>query len=311
MRNARIFAVALALTAAGLAAFAADAPLAFKDVMQDLGLAEPGYGWHSYHDTIVCADWDGDGDVDVLVVTSLHEKSALGSQGRLYVNLLKETGSFAFEDRTETLMPDGINGKMIADGAPFFFDVNSDGRLDICSISDEGKPCTYINEGDKFRMEGWGFVAQTCTIRDVDGDGLLDVIGNDTGTLYTNEGGGKFKAGKVEGSLSGLALRQQELLTSRDISRDERLEPAVRSALVARGAVSVTVVPLAYEGQPLGTLSLVYREVAALDTLDLVTLRAIGHEVSLALANAGHLADLDQEAVPDLVAEGLVDLLEA
>ena len=224
MTSVRVVAVVLVLAAAGLVASAADAPLAFKDIMEDLGLSDPGYGWHSYHDTIVCADWDADGDADVLVVTSLHEKSPLGSQGRLYVNLLKETGGFAFEDRTEALMPDGINGKMIADGAPFFFDVNGDGRLDICSISDEGKPCTYINEGDTFRMENWGFVAQVCTIKDINGDGLLDVIGNDTGALYTNEGGGKFKAGKVEGRLSGHMPRDKVLPLAAGVEVDDEVK---------------------------------------------------------------------------------------
>jgi len=201
-------------------AFAAG-ELKFEDAMGRLGFADPGYGWHSYHDAIVCCDWDQDGDADILVVTSLHEKGPLGSQGRLYVNLLKETGKLAFEDRTEKLMPDGINKKMIADGCPFFFDVNNDGRLDLCSITDEGQPTTFINEGGKFRLEPWGFNAQSCTIKDTNGDGLLDVIGNDTGMLYINEGKGKFRGGKLEGGLSGHMPRDKVLPTPEGIRVDD------------------------------------------------------------------------------------------
>ena len=207
-----------------LASAASAGELTFVDHMTELGLADPGYAWHAYHDAIVCADWDSDGDVDVLVVVSLHEKGPLGSQGRMYVNLLKETGKLAFEDRTEKLIPDGTQTKIIADGAPVFFDVDSDGDLDLCVVSDEHAPLTFINDRGTFRLKTWGFSAQSLTVRDLDGDGDLDVVGNDTGWQYTNEGSGVFKRSKSEGFLCGHMPRDKVLPTPEGIRVDDEVK---------------------------------------------------------------------------------------
>ena len=185
---------------------------AFVDHMERLGLADPGYAWHGYHDAIVCADWDGDGDVDILVVVSLHQKGPLGSQGRMYVNLLKETGKLAFEDRTEKLIPDGTQMKIIADSAPVFLDVDSDGDLDMSVVSDEHRPLTFINDKGVFRMAGWGFRGQSLSIFDADGDGDLDVLSTSTGDLDINEGGGTFRRTKSPDHLRGHMPRDKILL---------------------------------------------------------------------------------------------------
>jgi len=197
--------------------------LKFVDHMTRLGLADPGYAWHAYHDAIICADWDSDGDVDVLVVVSLHEKGPKGAQGRLYVNLLKETGTLAFEDRTEQLIPGGLQKKIIADSHPVFFDVDADGDLDMSVVSDEHRPVTFINAGGTFRLKSGGFSAQSLTIRDLDGDGDLDVLGNDTGWLYTNEGAGVFKRTKSTGHLCGHMPRDKVLPTPAGITVDDEV----------------------------------------------------------------------------------------
>lgn len=202
----------------------------FDDAMESLKLSDPGFAWYGYHDNIVCADWDGDGDVDILVVTSPSEKSPKGGQARLFVNLLKETGKLAFEDRTDKLLPEGIAKKLVADTAPFFFDVNNDGKLDICSISDEMPPATFINEGDHFRLEKWGFNAQVCELKDVNGDGLIDVIGCDTGRLYINKGEGKFQEEKlVSAEPSGHMPKDKMLPIPEGITVDEEAITASKS----------------------------------------------------------------------------------
>ncbi|HUV38675.1 MAG TPA: VCBS repeat-containing protein [Planctomycetota bacterium] len=220
--SAAVLAVVLAVLAVLAGARTTSAgELVFTDHMKSLGLAEPGYAWHAYHDAIVCADWDGDGDVDVLVVTSLHEKGPKGSQGRLYVNLLAESGKLAFEDRTEKLVPDDTHKKIMADGRPYFIDVDADGDLDLCVISDEHHPLTFISEGGVFRMKNWGFNAQSLTVRDLDGDGDLDVIGNDTGLIYTNAGDGTFTSAKAEGALGGHMPRDKVLPVPPGITVDD------------------------------------------------------------------------------------------
>ena len=197
---------------------------AFVDHMERLGLADPGYAWHGYHDAIVCADWDGDGDVDVLVVVSLHQKGPLGSQGRMYVNLLKETGKLAFEDRTEKLIPDGTQMKIIADSAPVFLDVDSDGDLDMSVVSDEHRPLTFINDKGVFRMAGWGFRGQSLSIFDADGDGDLDVLSTSTGDLDINEGGGKFRRTKSPDHLRGHMPRDKILPAPEGITVDDEVK---------------------------------------------------------------------------------------
>lgn len=195
-------------------------PPTFEDKMQELGLSDPGFAWYGYHDAIVCADFDG--DVDILVVTSLHEESPKGKQGRIFVNKLAETGRLAFVDETERLFPGGISKSIIADSAPFFWDIDNDGDLDLCSISDEHPGTTFINDHGVFHLEKYGFSAQHCELRDLNNDGLLDVIGTDTGNLYLATGNGQFKPGKIEGELSGHMPRNKVLPTPPGITVDDQ-----------------------------------------------------------------------------------------
>ncbi len=103
----------------------------------------------------------------------------------------------------------------------------------------------------------------------------------------------------VEGSLSGAAIAERRLLRSEDIAIDERLDPAMRDQLLSRGIVSVIVVPLFFQRQPLGTINLIYRWKAAFGPRDLDAFTAIGRTVALALVNARHFADLEHQAFHD------------
>jgi diguanylate cyclase (GGDEF)-like protein len=103
----------------------------------------------------------------------------------------------------------------------------------------------------------------------------------------------------VHGSLSGIAVREQRLVTSDDLAADPRADETVRSILAHRGAGTALCIPLAFAGTALGTVNLVYRERRALSQVDLDTFRAIGQAVSLAIANARHVADLEHQAFHD------------
>jgi hypothetical protein len=171
--------------------------MAFKDVMDEVGTADPTLTWHGYHDTVICADWDNDGDVDILVAISPHSKSPYAGSGRMLVNLLKETGKLKFENRTEQLLPGGISKRVMADTFPYFLDLDADGWLDLASISDEGGSCTFHNNGKGiFSLENWGFGASWLLIKDINGDGALDVVSLETGLIYVNDGKGKFTLSK-------------------------------------------------------------------------------------------------------------------
>lgn len=197
----------------------------FRNVSDEVGTANPGFGWHSYHDAITGADWDNDGDVDILVVVSPHDSGPHKGCARLFVNRFAESGRLYFEDRTETLMPDGIHQHCTADSCPFFMDLDADGDLDLASISDEARPTTFRNNGKGiFSLERWGFSAQYCTVKDLDGDGDLDVIGEDTGRTYLNDGTGRFTETRTALALSGHMPRDKVLPTPEGITVDEEVK---------------------------------------------------------------------------------------
>ncbi|MCS7254371.1 MAG: CRTAC1 family protein [Armatimonadota bacterium] len=201
----------------------------FQDVTNDVGTAEVGFGWHGYHDAITGADWDADGDVDLLVCVSPHDTGPHKGSARLFLNLLKETGNFSLSDSTEKLMPNGINKYCFADSCPFFMDIDADGDLDIASISDEMRPAVFRNNGKGiFSLERWGFSAQACIVKDIDEDGDLDVIGEDTGIVYLNDGTGKYIPKSK--ALSGHMPRDKILPVPSGITVDEETKRLAASS---------------------------------------------------------------------------------
>jgi len=90
----------------------------------------------------------------------------------------------------------------------------------------------------------------------------------------------------VEGSLTGHAIRSGAVVTTRDLARDTRVEPATRAALAREGYVDVASVPLIYQGKPLGALNFIYRaEDDSLSETEREILLGIGRTVAMALAN--------------------------
>jgi diguanylate cyclase (GGDEF)-like protein/PAS domain S-box-containing protein len=103
----------------------------------------------------------------------------------------------------------------------------------------------------------------------------------------------------LSGSLSGVALAQGRLLASSDFEDDTRLEPKVKAALLNRGFASGVAIPLIYGEEPLGSINLVYHDRREFSELEIETLEAIGRTVSLSLANAQHMTELEYLAHHD------------
>jgi diguanylate cyclase (GGDEF)-like protein len=103
----------------------------------------------------------------------------------------------------------------------------------------------------------------------------------------------------VDGSLSGVAMREQRLVTSNDVGHDLRAEARVRSALAERGVTSALCVPLVFGGEPLGTVNLVFEERRSFSQAELDAFRAIGQAVALAITNARHVKGLEHQAFHD------------
>ena len=101
----------------------------------------------------------------------------------------------------------------------------------------------------------------------------------------------------LEGSLSGLALRERRIVTSRDLAHDERAFRTLREALAARGIASTISIPLVFGEEPLGVLNLLFPDSREPSPIDLETYQAIAQAVSLALTNVQHLEELERRVI--------------
>jgi diguanylate cyclase (GGDEF)-like protein len=103
----------------------------------------------------------------------------------------------------------------------------------------------------------------------------------------------------IQGSLSGIAVREQRLVSTTNLEHDPRAETAVRAALGQRGISTALCIPLVFGGEALGTVNLLYRERCEFSQINLDAFRAIGQAVSLAITNARLVADLEYQAFHD------------
>ena len=103
----------------------------------------------------------------------------------------------------------------------------------------------------------------------------------------------------VEGSLSGLAIAEQRIVSSDDLLADSRAHRGIAEALARRGIASAMAVPLVFDGESLGSMNLIFKVRMSFGPLEIDTFKAIGQAVSLAIANARHMADLEHQAFHD------------
>ena len=103
----------------------------------------------------------------------------------------------------------------------------------------------------------------------------------------------------IDGSLSGLALREKRAVVSEDLAHDERVFRATRVALAARGIASGLAIPLVFGEEALGTVNLLFRGQQKPSAIDLETYQAVAQAVSLAITNAQHLDGLEFQAFHD------------
>lgn len=103
----------------------------------------------------------------------------------------------------------------------------------------------------------------------------------------------------LSGSLSGFALSQSCLVASQNIASDTRVADCVKTWLVNEGFRSAIIIPLIYNGKPIGSINLLYLENSDFGSIEIETLQAIGNTVSLSLANAQHMAEMEYLAHHD------------
>ncbi len=99
----------------------------------------------------------------------------------------------------------------------------------------------------------------------------------------------------VNGSLSGLSVIGRKVMVSKDMSKDDRIEPAVRQWLMDSGYRGAVTVPLLAEEKVLGVLNLLYPDCQNIPLIQEGELLVIGQTVGLAVTNALNIAHLREE----------------
>lgn len=99
----------------------------------------------------------------------------------------------------------------------------------------------------------------------------------------------------LEGSLTGKAIKERQVLSTTDLASDERLEPSVRNALDQEKMQSVCSVPILARDEVLGAMNLIHKSRYSIDELEKETLMSIGKTIGLAMANAIQVTRIQRE----------------
>ena len=115
----------------------------------------------------------------------------------------------------------------------------------------------------------------------------------------------------LRGSLSGLVVQSKSVTASEDIREDDRLEPAVRQALLSQGLHSGVSIPILFQEEVLGVVNLIFAGKYVMSDYQRDTLISIGKTIGLAVANARHVAQIESEITERQRAEEELQASEA
>ncbi len=252
------------------------------------------------------ADYDNDGDLDVLLLRGGWEKP-------LRLSLLRNKGGGEFEDVTDA----GGLDEPIQTEAAAWGDYDNDGRLDlfVCGeyLHPDGNPSTgrrdprnhcrlYHNEGDgTFRdvAESAGVLNERCAKGvawgDYDDDGRLDLfVSNMNGPsrLYHNLGDGTFRDVATEIGIDGSPYSFSCLFW--DYDNDGRLDLFLNdfAGTLSESVADLMGLPVVGGGHPR-----LYRNLGAEGFRDVSREVGLGRPIPAMSANCG---DIDQDGFLDL-----------
>jgi diguanylate cyclase (GGDEF)-like protein/PAS domain S-box-containing protein len=100
----------------------------------------------------------------------------------------------------------------------------------------------------------------------------------------------------LKGSLSGVTVAREELVTSDNVTNDDRVDPEVKKALLKQGLQGIISVPLLFQDQILGVINLFFKgDIPSLTDFERETLMHIGKTIGLAMVNANYVAQIESE----------------
>lgn len=99
----------------------------------------------------------------------------------------------------------------------------------------------------------------------------------------------------LEGSMTGIAVRQRQVVISTDLATDDRLDAGVRQALSNGALQSALSVPLLAGDRVVGAMNLIFKHRYVLSESEKETLMSIGTTIGLAMENARQVARLQRE----------------
>ncbi len=99
----------------------------------------------------------------------------------------------------------------------------------------------------------------------------------------------------LEGSITGVAVKRREVVTSEDISADEQVYPQAKNVLVSEKYKCVISVPILAQNRALGAMNLIFKQKPDISPYDRETLLSIGKTIGLAMSNARHVARIESE----------------
>ena len=101
------------------------------------------------------------------------------------------------------------------------------------------------------------------------------------------------------GSLSEVALTKGAPQTCQNITNDSHIHPDIQAALRADGAKSGIFIPMICQGEPMGSIVLLFKEDQKFAEISQETLLSLSNTVSLAITNARHMDHLEFQARHD------------
>lgn len=103
----------------------------------------------------------------------------------------------------------------------------------------------------------------------------------------------------VDGSMSGLAIRERRMVSSDDMARDGQVQQKVGAILTEYGLNIGIAVPLIFGERAFGTMNVAFAAGRELTLNELDTFQAVAQAVALAITNAHHVTGLEHQAFHD------------